>query len=205
MLQFLVFLYWVAFYYIQQLYFSPKIVFGALCSLTPPKEHFQYLRHKSVNVVHSGIRRPNCLNSFHLWIYQIQLNCLCDFVVIMWSQSIFPAFWVMLTRQRWSVVTGLAVKHCGTKPSLCLVVMKVGWSITMTSGNGTLQRWRQGCALNVLCKSSQKNALSMMGGEAVWDWTLPPLFFCCYIMNMHMVESVCLFCVCWCVCGWMWA
>lgn len=130
------------------------------------------------------------------------MNSLCDSVdsVTMWSQNTFLAFWVTLMRQRWSVVSGLAVKHWpirGTEPSLYSVMM----NNAMTSGNDTLclQRWQQAYSLNVLCKSSQKNEIFMME-EAVWDWTLHPVFL--LLHNEYAYGRVCVcasLCVLMCV------
>lgn len=208
LLQFVVFLYWIALFY-------PTIIVlqlcsNALCSLTPPEEHFQYLRNKSVNRVHSGTHFANRLNSFHLGIYFLLLNSIEFFVQLRWlcHHVVTQYFWVMLMRQRWSVVTGLAVQHwtiSGTKPSLCLAMMK-SWSEHCNDiGQWHLMSTAVTTSLHfeciVLIFSKEWNPYD--GGKP-YGIGHCMLSFCCYIMNMHMAQAVCVS-VCADVCGCMWA
>lgn len=93
--------------------------------------------------------------------------------------------------RRYSVVTDLAAEHLtlrGAKPPLYLLKTSGGDSLC-------LQRWRQARRSTVLCKSCAKRI------QSLW-WGKPSrighciLSVGCYIMNMHMAESVCvLMCV----------
>lgn len=114
-------------------------------------------------------------------------------VRVFFSFFFFFASQFMLMSRRYSVVTDLAAEHLtpsGAKPPLYL--------LKTSGGDGLcLLRWRQARRSTVLCKSCAKRIKSL------W-WRKPPgighciLSVGCYIMNMHMAQSVCV-CACWCV------